>query len=136
PGVHLHLAAAHLLLERLIGAEEQLLAGLPACVERARDLCTSERAVRQVTAVFARERHALRNALVDDVEADLGEAMDVGFTCAEVAALVRVVEQTEYADAARLLVLGGVNAALRGDAVRATRRILEAEAAEVVAQLC
>ena len=55
------------LLQRLIGAEQQLLAGLAARVEGARHLRAAERAVGQQAAVLARERHALRHALIDDV---------------------------------------------------------------------
>ena len=72
-------------------------------------------------AVLAREGHALRDALVDDVDADLREAVDVGFARAEVAALDRVVEQAVDAVAVVLVVLRGVDAALRGDGVRAAR---------------
>ena len=110
---------ADLPLERLVGAEEQLLAGLAAGVERARHLRAAERAVGQQAAVLARERHALRDALVDDVDADLRQAVDVGLAGAEIAALHRVVEQPEDAVAVVLVVLRGVDAALRGDGVRA-----------------
>ena len=124
-----------LLLQRLVRAEQQLLPGLPARVERARDLRAAERAVGQQAAVLARERHALRHALVDDVDADLRQPVDVRLARAEVAALDRVVEQAVDAVAVVLVVLGGVDAALRRDAVRAPRRILEAEALDVVAEL-
>ena len=60
-------AQADLTAKRLVRAEQQLLAGLAARIKRARDLRPAERAVRQQAAVFARERHALRHALVDDV---------------------------------------------------------------------
>ena len=65
------LPSADLPLERLVRAEQQLLAGLAARVERARDLRAAERAVGEQAAVLARERHALRDALVDDVHADI-----------------------------------------------------------------
>ena len=129
------LPAADLPLERLVGAEQQLLAGLAARVERARDLRAAERAVGEQAAVLARERHALRHALVDDVDADLRQAVDVGLARAEVAAFDRVVEQAVDAVAVVLVVLRGVDAALRGDAVRAARRVLEAEALHLVAEL-
>ncbi len=47
----------------------------------------------------------------------------------------RVVEEAVDAVAVVLVVLGGVDAALRGDGVRAAGRILEAEALDLVAQL-
>ena len=133
--IHRHAALRDLLLERLIRAEQQLLAGLAARVERARHLRAAERAIREQAAVLARERNALRHALVDDVDADLREPVDVRLARAEVAALDRVVEQPIDAVAVVLIVLRGVDAALRGDAVRAARRILEAEALDVVAEL-
>jgi hypothetical protein len=126
---------ADLAFERLVGAQQQLLAGLAARVEGARNLRAAEGAVVEVAAVFARERHALRHALIDDVDADLRQAVDVGFAGAEIAALHGVVEEAVDAVAIVVIILGGVDAALRGDGVRAARRILEAEALDVVAQL-
>ena len=132
---HLDGAEADLAAERLVGAQQQLLAGLAAGVKRARNLRPAERAVGQQPAVFARERHALRHALVDDVRADLRQAIDVGLARAEIAALDGVVEEPVNAVAVVLVVLGGVDAALGGDAVRAARAVLEAEALDLVAQL-
>ena len=126
-------AGADLALERLVHAEQQLLAGLAARVERARDLRAAERARVEQAAVFARERHALRDALVDDVDAQLGQSIDVGFARAEVAAFDGVVEQAVDRVAVVAIVLGGVDAALGGDAVRAPRAVLVAEALDVVA---
>ena len=113
---HRDAALRDLLRERLVRAEQQLLAGLAARVERARHLRAAERAVREQAAVLARERHALRDALVDDVHAHLGEAVHVRLARAEVAALDRVVEQAVDAVAVVLVVLRRVDAALRGDA--------------------
>ena len=115
-GYIVDLAEADLALERLVGAEQELLAGLAARVERARDLRAAERAVGEQAAVLARERHALGDALVDDVHAELGQPVDVGLAGAEVAALDRVVEEAVDAVAVVLVVLGGVDAALGGDA--------------------
>src|SRR5688572_10159800 len=133
--VHLHLAEADLPLEGLVRAEEELLARLAAGVERPRDLRAAERAVDELAAVLARERNALRDALVDDRDADLSEAMDVGLAGAVVAALHRVVEEAPDAVAVVRVVLGRVDAALGRDAVGAARAVLEAEALHVVAEL-
>ncbi len=84
---HLHCAETDLAAERLVGAEQQLLAGLAAGVEGARDLRPAEGAVGEQPAVFAGERHALGHALVDDVDAHLRQPIDVGLARAEVAAL-------------------------------------------------
>jgi len=84
---------AHLPHERRIGAEQELLAGLAARVEGARQLRAAERPVVEQPAVLARERHALRDALIDDVHAQLREAVHVRFARPVVAALHRVVEE-------------------------------------------
>ena len=125
--VLLDVAGRDLALERLVGAEQQLLAGLAAGVEGARHLRATEGAVVEQAAVLAGEGHALGHALVDDVDADLGQPVDVALARAEVAALDRVVEQPVHAVAVVAVVLGGVDAALRGDAVRAARAVLVAE---------
>ena len=134
PGKQLDLPLVHLPHQRLIGAEQELLARLSAGVERARHLRAAERAVVEQPAVFARERHALRDALVDDVDAQLRQPVDVRLARAVVAALDRVVEQAVDAVAVVLVVLRGVDAALRGDAVRAPRAVLDAEVDDVVAE--
>ncbi len=133
--IHRHAALADLMFERLIGAEQQLLPRLAARVEGARNLRAAEAAVIQIARIFAREGHALRHALIDDVDADLRQAVDVRFARAEIAALHGVVEQAIDAVAIVVIILGGVDAALRGDAVRAAGRILETEALDVVTEL-
>src|SRR6185369_11664899 len=105
--------------------EQQLLPRLAAGIERARHLRAAKRAVIQVARILARERNALPHALVDDVEADLGQAVDVRLPGAKVATLDRVVEEPVDAVAVVVIIFGGVNPALRRDAVRAARRILK-----------
>ncbi len=134
-GEHLDRAEADLPLERLVGAEQQLLARLAARVEGARDLRAAEGAVVEQPAVLARERDALRHALVDDVARDLRQPVDVGLAGAEVSALDRVVEEAKDAVAVVVVVLRRVDAALRRDRVRAARRVLVAEALHLVAEL-
>ena len=135
PREHPHLAGGDLPAERSVGAEQELLAGLAARVEGARHLRAAERAVGQEPAVLARERHPLRHALVDDQVGDLRQPVDVGFARPVVAALDGVVEQPEDAVAVVGVVLGGVDAALRGDAVRAPGAVLQAQAGHLVAHL-
>src|SRR5262249_38903002 len=119
----------------LIGPEQQLLAGLPAAVEGALELRPAEAAGVEQAAVLPGERHPLGDALVDDVDAHLGEPVDVRLAAAEVAALDRVVEEAVATVAVVAVVLGRVDPALGGDAVRPPGRVLEAEAQDVVAQL-
>ena len=76
---HRHPAEADLPLEGLVGAQQELLPGLSPRVERARDLRAPEGPVGQQPAVLAREGHALGHALVDDLDAQLGEPVDVAF---------------------------------------------------------
>ena len=123
-----------LAFECLVGAEEELLAGLSAGVEGARDLRSAEGAVVEGAAVFAGEGHALGYALVDDLGADLGEAVDVAFAGAEVSTFDGVVEEAEDALTVVGVVLSGVDATLRGDGVRAGGESLEAEAFDFVCQ--
>ena len=68
------------------------------------------------------------------LHADLRQAIDIGFARAEIAALDGVVEQPVNAVAVVLVILGGVDAALGGDAVGAARAVLETEALDLVAQ--
>ena len=68
-----------LALEGLVRAEEQLLAGLAAGVKGAGDLRAAEGAIVEEAAILAGEGDALSDALIDDVYADLREAVDVGF---------------------------------------------------------
>ena len=135
PGVHRHRAGGDLALQRLVRADQQLLAGLAAGVEGAGDLHAAEGAVVQQSAVLPGERHALGDALVDDLHADLGQPVDVGLPGPEVAALDRVVEQPVDRVAVVAVVLGRVDAALGGDRVGPPRGVLVAEAGDLVAGL-
>ena len=135
PGVHLHRAGGDLALQGLVGADEQLLSGLAAGVEGARHLHAPEGAVVEQPAVLAGERHALRDALVDDVRADLGEPVDVGLAGAVVAAFDGVVEEPVDRVAVLLVVLGRVDPALGRDRVRPPRAVLVAERLDLVAGL-
>jgi hypothetical protein len=133
--VHLDVARRDLAGERLVGAQQQLLAGLAAGVEGAGDLHAAEGAGVEQAAVLAGERHALGHALVDDLDRDLGQPVDVRLAGAEVAALDGVVEQALDGVAVVAVVLRGVDAALGGDGVGAPRRVLVAELHDVVALL-
>src|SRR5207248_735025 len=131
---HLHGAETDLPAERLIRAEQQLLAGLSARVERARHLGAAEGTIVEITAVFAREGHALCHALINDAPAHLSEPIDVGFARAKITALDGVVEKPVNAVAIVLVILGGVDAPLGGNAVRAARTVLETETLDAVTE--
>ena len=130
--VELHGAEVDLARHRLVGAEQQLLAGLAPGVEGARHLGTAEGAVVEQPAVLPGEGHALGGGLVDDVDRDLGQAVHVALTCAVVAALHGVVEEAVDAVAVVLVVLRRVDAALGRDRVRPAGGVVVREDLHVV----
>ena len=117
---HLHGAGSDLTAKRGITTEQKLLAGLPARVKCARDLCATERTIREQSAVLARERHALLNTLIDDEIANLGKTINVCLARPEIAAFDRVVEEPENAIAVVLVIFRRVNSTLCGNRVGAT----------------
>ena len=112
PGEELHPPRRHLPHQRLVGAIEQLLAGLAAGVEGAAHQGAAEAAVGQGAAVLAGEGHPLGHALIDDRAADFRQAVAAGLAGAEIAALQRVAEEAADAVAVTGVVLGGVDAPL------------------------
>src|SRR5689334_7923464 len=91
-GMHPNLPSLDLPRQGRIGAEQKLLACLSATIESPGHLHAAERPVGELPAVFARERHAERDTLIDDLRAYLRQAVYVRFARAEVAAFDRVVE--------------------------------------------
>src|SRR6266511_3939147 len=83
---HLHCAGRDLTAKRLITAEQKLLTGLSARVERDRHLGAAEGTISQQAPIFAGKWHALRDALVDDVIGDLSEPIHIRFTGTKIAA--------------------------------------------------
>ena len=134
-GEHFNVSLGHFLFQGLVGAQQELLARLAACVEGALELGAAEGAVVQQAAVFTAEGNALGHALVNDVGGNFRQAVDVGFTGAEVAALHGVIEQAVDGVAVVLVVLGRVDAALGRNGVGAAGAVLVAEALDVVAKL-
>ena len=131
---HLHTTTGYLPLERLIRSKQQLLSGLTTGVKSPRYLCATKGTVRQQAPVLTRERDSLRDALVDDVDAQLSEPINVGFARTEVSTFDGVVKESIDAVAVVLIILSRVDSALCGDAVCPARRILKAEALYVVTQ--
>src|SRR5207249_5933743 len=95
----------------------------------------AEGPVVEITRILTCERHSLRHALVDDIEADLRQAVDVALARAEIATFYCVVEEPVDAVTIVVIILGGVDSALGSDAVSAARGVLEAETLDLVAQL-
>jgi len=131
---HFHRAGVDLAFERLVAAEQKLLARLPARIERPRDLSAAETPVGQHAAVLAGKRHARGHALVDDIDRHLRQPVDIGLAGAEIAALDGVIEQAKDRVAVILVVFRGIDAALCGDRVRPARRILETKRFHPVAE--
>ena len=63
------------------------------------------------------------------------EPIDIGFTGAIIAALYRVLEQSEDAVAIIAIILGRINSALGRDGVRAARGIMIGKTMDVIALL-
>ena len=133
--MHFDRARRNLMTQLRVNPEEQLLPGLAARVKCPRHLRPTKGTVGQHPAIFPGEGHALRHTLVDDVRADLRQAVDIRLTRAEVAALDRVHKQTVHAVAVILVILRRIDPALRRDAVRPARTVLIAKALHVVALL-
>ena len=132
--VHFHRAKTDLAFEGLVGAKKKLLAGLASGIKGARDLRAAEGTVVEEATILTGERNALRDTLIDDVHANLSEAVNVGFASAEIAALYGVVEEAVNAVAIVVIIFRGVDAALRSNGVSAPRTVLIAEALNVVAE--
>src|SRR5581483_2156087 len=113
----------------------KLLPGLPARIERSGHLRPAERAIRQQASVFTRKRNTLRNALVDNAIADLGEPVHIPFARTVVATLDGIVEQAVDGVAVIRIILSGVNSTLRRNTMRAARGVLNTEGLNVVAKL-
>ncbi len=127
PGEHFDITQRDLPFQGLVSADQQLLARLSGGIKSPLNLNPAEGPVAQQAAVFAGERHSLSDALVDDIGADLGQPMNIGFPGPIVPALDGIIEQAEGAVAVILVILGGINASLRRDAVRPSGGILEAK---------
>ena len=72
--------------------------------------------------------------MVDDVIADLGQAVNVGLAGPEIAAFDGVVEQSPDTVSVVRIILGRVDAALGGNAVSPAGAVLNAEGFDIVSQ--
>ena len=73
--------------------------------------------------------------MIDDQIADFREAINVRFPRAKIAALDRVVKETENAVAVVLIILGGINSTLSRDAMSAAWAVLVTETFHLVTEL-
>src|SRR5437763_1894305 len=96
-GKHFHRTESDLAAQRLVSAVQELLASLPARIKRPPNLGPAKGTICQEPAILTGEGHALLGALIDDEIADLSEAVNVGFTRAEITPFDRIVKQAETA---------------------------------------
>ncbi len=113
--VALHLAKINLAVERAVGSEEELLAGLALCVECTRHLGATERTVGKKASVFTCEGYTLSHTLVDDIVGHLGQTIYVGFAGTVVTALYCVVEEAINRVSVVLIVLCSIDTTLCGN---------------------
>src|SRR5438132_12495546 len=95
--MHCHSSGCDLLLEGLISAQQELLSSLASRIKGPFDLHAAEGPIVQKPAVFSCKRHALSDALIDDVDTDFRPAMHVRFAVAKIAALHAVLEKSKNA---------------------------------------
>src|SRR5260370_37558327 len=135
PDMHCYSSGCDLLLEGLISTQQELLSSLASRVECPFDLHAAEGPIVQKPAVFSCTRHALSDALIDDVDTDFRQTVNVGFTGAEIAAFDGVLEKAENAVPVISIVLRSVHPSLGGDRVCPSRGVVIGKAVDVVALL-
>ena len=133
-GIALDGSCGDFLVQGSIGAEQELLAGLSAGIERTADLDTAEGAVRQIAAVLTRKRNTLGYALVYDGGAHFREPVDIGFAAPVVATLDGIIEKAVHGVVVILVVLRGIDTALRRNRVGAARGIADTEDLDIVSE--
>ena len=119
--------------KRPVGAEKELLTGLSTGIECSRDLSSSERPLCKYSSIFTGERHTLGNALVDDAGADFRKPVNVVFPRPKIAAFDRVVKEPPHAVTVNLVLTRRIDAALSGDTMRSSWRILYTKTLNIVA---
>ena len=135
PGEQFHPTGGHLSHQGLIGAVEQLLAGLATGIEGSAQLGAAEAAVRQRAAVFAGEGNPLGHALIDDRTADLRKAMAARLTGTEIAPPDGVAEEPFDTVSVVGVIPGGVDAALGRHGMGSTRAVVERDHPDPIALL-
>ena len=134
-GVHLDIPLGNLPVKRLIGPQQELLAGLPAGIESTAHQHTPEGAVVEQSAVFPCKGNPLSHTLVDDVGRYFCQAIYIGFAGPVVTPLDGVVKEPVYRVVVVLVVLGGIDPPLGGNGMGATRTVLVAKSFYIVTQL-
>src|SRR5262249_10950237 len=103
-------------------------------IKRTRDLSSAERSVCQETAVFAREWHSLSHTLINNIDADLRQAIDVCFPGPKISSLDRVVKEAVDAVTIIFIVLPSIESPLGGNGVSPTGTAMETKALNLVTQ--
>src|ERR1700751_2823468 len=123
---HFDAAKRDLVCQRLIGSKKKLLSSLAAGIEGPRDLCSAERSIGQKSPIFTGKGNSLRNALINDQNADFRQPVNVRFPRTKIAAFNCIIKETKNAVSIVLIIFRRINAALGGDAMRPAWRVLEA----------
>ena len=133
--MHLDSTKADLSTQCRVGPKQELLAGLPFGIECSGNLGSPERTICQFSTVFTGKGNALGDALVDNGSADFSKTVDIRLAGAEVPSLDCVVKEAPDAVSIVLVILGGIDATLRGDGVGAAGTVVEAEGLHLIAEL-
>ena len=136
PGVQFNVLFIHLAHECLVCPKQQLLAGLAAGIESTAYLCPTERTVGKIPAILTGKGDPLCHALVDNVVAYLGKAINVPFPGAVVSSFYGVVKKPVNRIAIVGVVLCGIDTTLCSNGVCTARRILDSKAFHFKAHLC
>jgi hypothetical protein len=134
-GMHIHLTRRNLPAQSAVSAKQELLAGLTASIKSATDLGPAKGAIGKQSTILTGKGNALGYALVDNIGAYLGKAVDVRLAGTKVPTLDSIVEKTMDAIPVVLVILGSIDPPLSGNGVCPSSRILVTKAIHVVPQL-
>src|SRR5207237_1340760 len=109
---HLHGPKSDLAAKRLVGAEQELLAGLPAGIKGSRNLRPAKRTISEEPAIFASEGHALGDTLINDIHAHLRQPVNIRLARPEITTFDRIVKKPVDTVAVILIIFGSIDAAL------------------------
>ncbi len=133
-GIDFDLPLGYLAHKRAVGADQQLLTGLPLCIKGPCHLCAAKGPVVQKAAVVPGKGNALGDALVDDILAQLGQPVYIGLPGPEVTPLDGVVKQPPGGIPVVRIILRRIDSPLGGDAVGPPGAVLDAKILDVIAQ--
>jgi hypothetical protein len=132
----LNLATAHLPHQSTVGTQKQLLTGLSPGIKGSRNLSAAKGTISQITSILPGKGNTLGNTLVDDIVADLSQAINIRFAGSKIPSLNGIEKEPPDTVVVIGVILGRVNAALSRDAMSSSSGIMNAEGLHIVTQLC